>query len=158
MLFVCSIEKHIPYQGPYTVTHRTQWLDKTYLRPGLQRSPAAVFPRAGTVSVSRGPVPGGWRRDGSWRDAQPGQGGSPLWSWHVALAAMWPVPATERRCCISLRSGTVPGGRWSSSRGPSNHSSDCTRRSFAVTYYHQVNFLKWERASNSGTNGNTEYF
>lgn len=149
---------------------------KTYSLPApLHRDPQNPMtwqniPEARSSAVTSCRIPQSW--DGFCQqrpcpqegDAETAAGGmlslarEALWSWHVALAAMWPVPATERRCCISLQSGTVPGGRWSSSRGPSNHSSDCTRRSFAVTYYHQVNFLKWERASNSGTNGNTEYF
>lgn len=65
-----------------------------------------------------------------------------LWSWQISVTRMWPITATERHYCISLQSATVPWAWCRSSCSPANQSSDCNRQSFAVTYYHKVNFLK----------------
>lgn len=76
----------------------------------------------------------------------------------VALTRTWPVTATNTHGFISLQSETARWAWGSSSCSPSNKSSDWLCQSFAVTYYHKVNFLQQGRASNSGTDGNTEYF
>lgn len=76
----------------------------------------------------------------------------------VTLARTWPVTATDTHGFISLQSATACWPWGSSSCSPSNQSSDWLCQSFAVTYHHKVNFLQLERASNSGTDGNTEYF
>lgn len=76
----------------------------------------------------------------------------------VTLPRTWPVTATDTHGFISLQSATALWAWGSSSCSPSNQSSDWPCQSFAVTYYHKVNFLQRGRASNSGTDGNTEYF
>lgn len=76
----------------------------------------------------------------------------------VTLPRSWPVTVTDTHGFISLQSATALWAWGSSSCSPSNQSSDWPCQSFAVTYYHKVNFLQWGRASNSGTDGNTEYF
>lgn len=87
----------------------------------------------------------------------------PMWvggslEQQVTLTRTWPVTATDTHGFISLQSATAWWAWGSSSCSPSNQNSDWLCQSFAVTYYHKVNFLQWERASNSGTDGNTEYF
>lgn len=99
--------------------------------------------------------PGGSRR-GSRRGARCSTGGSSELGGPVSRT--WPVRATERHDCISFQPATAPWAWCSSSCSASNPSSERSGQASVVTYDHQVNFLKRERASNSGTNGNTEYF
>lgn len=70
-----------------------------------------------------------------------------------AVSGTWPGGTTERHDCIALQPAAP--WVWRSSRGrPSKPSSERGGQALAGAYRHQDNFLKRERASNSGTNGN----